>query len=89
MGKILSVFIAFGIMGASTIAFAGDKIYTATGTVKSVDLMSHVVTLENGSTYKIARGVNIKRMKAGERVTLTYSGFGGIIEASAITPAID
>ena len=51
--------------------------------------MKHVVTLENGSTYKAARGVNIKGLKAGQKVTLTYSGFGGTIEASTITPAID
>jgi hypothetical protein len=51
--------------------------------------LQHVVTLENGSTYKAARGVNIKGLKAGEKVTLTYSGFGGTIEASAIAPAVD
>ena len=51
--------------------------------------MTHVVTLEDGSTYKVARGVNIKRMKAGQKITLTNSGFGGTIEASAITPAVD
>ena len=51
--------------------------------------MRHVITLEDGSTYKVARGVNIKRMKAGEKVTVTTSKFGGIIEASAITPAVD
>jgi hypothetical protein len=28
-------------------------------------------------------------MKAGEKVTVTTSGFGGTIEASAITPAVD
>ena len=35
--------------------------------------MKHIVTLEDGSTYKVARGVNIKRMKVGEKVTLTFS----------------
>jgi hypothetical protein len=45
--------------------------------------------LEDGSTYKVARGVNIKRMKAGEKVTVTTSKFGGTVEASAITPAVD
>jgi Protein of unknown function (DUF1344) len=51
--------------------------------------MRHVVTLEDGSTYKAARGVNLKRMKVGEKVTVIISGFGGTIEASAITPAVD
>jgi Cu/Ag efflux protein CusF len=89
MGKMLGLFFVVGILGTATAAFAGDTIYRTTGTIKSVDLMQHVVTLENGSTYKIADGVNIKRMKAGEKVTLTYSAFGGSIEASRITPAVD
>jgi hypothetical protein len=71
------------------IALAADATYRTTGTIRSVDLMQHVVTLENGATYKAARGVNIKGLKAGEKVTLTYSGFGGTIEASAIAPAVD
>ena len=51
--------------------------------------MRHVITLENGSTYKVARGVNIKGTKAGQKVTVTTSGFGGTIEASAIAPSVD
>jgi hypothetical protein len=89
MDKMVGLFFVVGILGAATAAFAGDAIYRTTGTIESVDLMQHVVTLKNGSTYKIAEGVNIKHMKAGEKVTLTYSGFGGTIEASRITPAVD
>ena len=90
MGKMLSLFAAVGNSGRGhRRPLRRDKIYTTTGKVKSVDLMTHVVTLENGSTYKAARGVNIKGLKAGQKVTLTYSGFGGTIEASAITPAAD
>ena len=74
---------------SATVAFAGDKIYTTSGKVKSVDLMRHIVTLESGSAYKAARGVNIKNLKTGQKITLTYSGFGGSVEASTITAAID
>jgi hypothetical protein len=89
MGKMLSLFAAMGVLGAAAVALAGEPTYTTTGTIKSIDLMKHVITLKNGSTYKIARGVNIKSMKAGQKVTLTYSGFGGTIEASAITLMAD
>jgi hypothetical protein len=89
MGKMLGLLAAVGILGAATAAFARDTTYRTTGKIKSVDLMRHVITLEDGSTYKVARGVNIKRMKPGERVTVTTSEFGGTIEASAITPAVD
>ena len=89
MGKTLSVFVTMGILSAATVALAAEATYRTTGKIKSVDLMRHVIALEDGSTYKVARGVNIKRMKAGEKVTVTTSKFGGTIEASAITPAVD
>jgi hypothetical protein len=89
MSNVPGVFAAIGILGASTVAFAGEATYRATGKIKSVDLMKHVVTLENGSTYKAARGININFLKPGQKVSLTYSGFGGTIEASAIAPAVD
>jgi len=89
MGNMLCLFAAVGILGVAPGALAGDAIYRTTGTIESVDLMRHVVKLENGSTYKIAAGVNIRRMKAGQKVTLTYSAFGGSVEASTIAPAVD
>ena len=89
MGKVLNVVTAAAILGAATTAFAAEPTHKATGTIKSVDVMRHVITLEDGSTYKVARGVNIKRMKVGEKVTVTTSQFGGTVEASAITPTVD
>jgi hypothetical protein len=89
MGRMASVFVTAGILSAATVAFSAEPTHMTTGRIKSVDLMKHVITLEDGSTYKVARGVNIKRMKAGEKVTVTTSGFGGTIEASAITPTVD
>jgi hypothetical protein len=90
MGKMRSLLAAVGILSSVTIALAAETPNrTTTGKIKSVDLMRHVVTLEDGSTYKVARGVNIKRMKVGEKITLTTSRFGGTVEASAIIPAID
>jgi hypothetical protein len=89
MGRLLSVFAAVGILSAATVALAAEATYRTTGKIKSVDLMRHVIALEDGSTYKVAQGVNIKRMKAGEKVTVTISGFGGTIEASAIAPSVD
>jgi Cu/Ag efflux protein CusF len=89
MGKVLNVVAAAAILGAATTALAADAPHRTTGKIKSIDLMRHVVTLEDGSTFKAERGVNIKRLKAGEKVTVTTSKFGGIIEASAITPAVD
>ena len=71
MGRLLSVFAAVGILSAATVALAAEATYRTTGKIKSVDLMQHVITLENGSTYKVARGVNIKGTKAGQKVTVS------------------
>ena len=89
MSKMLSLFVTVGILSAASVALAAESTHKTTGKIKSVDVMRHVLTLEDGSTDKVARGVNIKRMKAGERVTVTTSKFGGTVEASAITPAVD
>ena len=87
--RVLGVFVMVGILSAATIALAAETLHRTTGRIKSVDLMQHVITLQDGSTYKVARGVNIKRMKPGEKVTVITSGFGGTVEASAVTPTVD
>jgi Protein of unknown function (DUF1344) len=90
MRKILGAFAVVGFLGAVTLAFAASPIVTATGRVKSVDLMKHTLTFQDGSTYKIARGVRIENMKPGERVTLTFSApVGPVTEASAVAPTAD
>ena len=89
MGRVLNVVAAAAILGAATTAFAAESTHKTTGKIKSIDVMRHVITLDDGSTYKVARGVSIKRVKAGEKVTVTTSKFGGTVEASAITPAVD
>jgi Protein of unknown function (DUF1344) len=88
MRKLLGVFAAIGVLGAATFAFAaGPGVTAATGKVKSVDMMRHTVTFEDGSTHKFARGVSIDGVKVGERVTLTYSSVGSITEVSGVAPA--
>jgi Cu/Ag efflux protein CusF len=89
MRKLVGVFAAIGVLGAATFAFAAGPAVTATGKVKSVDMMRHTITLEDGSTHKFARGVSIDRVKVGDKVTLTYSSVGTISEVSEIAPAAD
>ena len=89
MRKMLGVFAAFGVLGLATFALAAEPVYTTTGKIKSIDMLNHVVTLDDGATYKVARGVNIAMVKLGEKVKLPYTGSGATIEASAIAPAVD
>ena len=88
MRKMLGVLAAAGFLGAATLAFAAGPAATATGKIKAIDMLRHTITFENGSTYKIARGVSIKGMKPGQKITLTFSALvGPVEEASSVAPA--
>jgi hypothetical protein len=79
----LSALAAATILGAANLAYAAD----ATGTIKSIDMSKHTVTLDNGSTYDVAKNVKFNGMRVGERVTLTYQQSGKAMDATAIKPA--
>jgi hypothetical protein len=83
MRKMPAAIAALGILGAATLASAAGPTVTTTGKIKFVDMLRHTVTLENGSTYSVARGFNMRGVKAGDRVTLKFTDSGAIIEASA------
>jgi Cu/Ag efflux protein CusF len=89
MRRVLATFAAVTILGAASWALAAEPAITATGTIKTVDMLNHSVTLTNGSTYRLARGVNLEGVKAGQKVTLTFrrSGPTPELELSAIAPA--
>jgi hypothetical protein len=59
----------------------------ATGTIKTLDAAKSMVTLDNGATYDIAKGVSLSGFKLGEKVKVTYTQSGKMMDASAITPA--
>jgi Cu/Ag efflux protein CusF len=75
------------IMAGATIAlFAASAVQAteATGTVKSVDSATREVVMENGHKFEAAKGVDLSKLKAGEKVTVTFEEKGGKNEASAI-----
>ena len=83
MQIMLSALAAATILGATNLAYAAE----ATGTIKSIDMSKHTVTLDNGSTYDVAKDVQVIGMRIGERVTLTYQQSGKAMDATAIKPA--
>ena len=83
MQIMLSALAAATILGAANLAYAAE----ATGTIKSIDMSKHTVTLDNGSTYDVAKDVQVIGMRIGERVTLTYQQSGKAMDATAIKPA--
>ena len=83
MRIVLSALAGAAILGAATAAYAAE----ATGIIKSIDISKHEVTLNNGSTYDVAKSVKLDGLKVGEKVRLTYSQSGKAMEATAIKPA--
>ena len=70
MRTLLTLTTATLIALAPAAAFASTM--TATGTVKSVDAKAHSVTLDNGSTYMLPKGYAQAKLKAGEKVKISW-----------------
>ena len=83
MRVIFAALVAASLIGVAGAAYAAD----ATGTIKTLDAAKNVVTLDNGATYDIAKGVNLSGLKVGEKVKVTYTQSGKMMDASAIAPA--
>ena len=71
------------LIGVAGSAFAAD----ATGMIKSVNTTKDMITLDNGATYDVAKGVDLTNFKAGDKVTVTYTQSGKMMDATAITHA--
>jgi len=83
MRVIFAALVAASLIGVAGAAYAAD----ATGTIKTLNAAKNVVTLDNGATYDIAKGVSLSGFKVGEKVNVTYTQSGKMMNASAITPA--
>ena len=83
MRMIFGALVAASLIGVAGVAYAAYAI----GTIKSLDAAKNVVTLDNGATYDIAKGVSLSGFKVGEKVNVTYTQSGKMMNASAITPA--
>lgn len=79
---ILSAISATVLFGA-TMAFGAD----VTGAIKSIDDKKHEVVLDNGETYIFPNKMDLSKLKAGEKVKITFKTKGGKHEASSIAAA--
>lgn len=60
---------------------------TKTGEIKSTDATKHELVLATGDTFVVGAKVNLAKLKAGEKVTVTYETKDGKNEASKVAPA--
>lgn len=70
------------MVAASPLAFAAES---ATGTIKSLDMKAHTVTLNDGTTYYLASGFKDPGLKSGQKVRVDWNMQGGKHEASGVT----
>lgn len=79
----------FGAVAAASVIGLAGAAYAAqaSGTIKSLDTAKDMITLDNGATYDVAKGVSLAGFKVGEKVTVTYTQSGKMMDATAIKPA--
>lgn len=83
MRKLFGVFAAASLIGLAGAAYAADM----TGAIKSLDAAKNMVTLDNGNSFDVAKGVSLSAFKVGEKVTVTYTQSGKMMDATAIKSA--
>jgi Cu/Ag efflux protein CusF len=58
---------------------------TTQGTIKSIDMATHAITLSDGSVYKLPAAFKDPGLKVGEKVAVVWDAKGGMNEATAVT----
>lgn len=66
----------------STAALAASQ--TKTGDVKSTDIAKHELTLATGDTFEVGSSVKLDKIKAGDKVAITYELKDGKMVASKV-----
>ena len=69
----------------STAALAATQ--TVTGDVKSTDTAKRELTLVNGNTFELGSKIKLDKIKAGEKVAITYEVKNGKMMASKVSHA--
>ena len=69
-------------LATSTLAFAAEM---ATGTVRSFDLTTHTLTLDNGTVYTLPASFKDPGLKVGETVSISWEMKDGKHMADTVT----
>lgn len=91
MRKVLAAVAAVAALGATSALAASmtnsKMMNKTTGTIRSIDRSTDQITLRDGSTYTVVRDVSLAGLKTGEKVSITYSQSGKIMNATQVKPA--
>lgn len=69
-------------LGSAGIAFAQTKVE---GTIKSIDMKAHTLTLSDGTVYMLPADFKDPGLKAGEKVAVEWAMKGTQHEATSVT----
>ena len=81
MRKFVVPTMAAALLATASMAFASEQ---ATGTIKAIDMKTHMLTLSDGMAYKLGKGVSEKGLKTGEKVELSYNTTNGTHTATSV-----
>lgn len=82
MRSTLVPFVLIAAVGSTSLAMAST---TATGTIKSLDMKDHSITLSDGTTYVLPKSFDEKTLKVGEKVAVLWDMNGKVMDATKIT----
>ena len=86
MGKIFApILITTSLLLASTALAAAPS--TATGVIAAMDAKACTVTLVDKNVYQFAPKCDFSKLKAAEKVMITFTVAGKVNTATAIVPA--
>jgi uncharacterized protein DUF1344 len=77
--------VVLGAALVSTSAFAVTQ--SVTGEIKSSDAAKHEFVLVSGETFQASSKIRLEKIKAGEKVTVSYNVKNGKMLASKVVPA--
>ncbi len=60
---------------------------TATGTIQSIDKAKDQLILKDGKTFDVTKSVSLAGLTPGEKVTITYTQSGKVMDATQVKPA--
>jgi len=78
--KLAAVLVSTMLTGSALAAAA----QTATGVIKTIDPAKNDIVLDTGATYMLPAKFDLKKIKVGEKVTVTYTTKGNDMVASKV-----
>ncbi|WP_421761832.1 DUF1344 domain-containing protein [Devosia sp.] len=85
MRNLLIPFVLVASIGASSMAFAAATV--TDGAIASMDAKACTVTLADKSVYQFPAKCDFSKLKAGEKVAITWAANGKVNDATLIVAA--